>query len=180
RNRCGKVKYRVGDFVRISRAKGAFEKGYQVKWRKVIDAIFYEQELARVGSVILLEKLNGVNFYSNHPLTQKKGTICSLVNRAFLLSDVMFHTKNLTFIINILLDNDYPMKFIFDTINQRIKNLIKNRYKVHNVLTDNVCVNEITSWLTVPYIPRHTEKFRRFNKNDIRIFFHTPTKWVNT
>ena len=34
-----------------------------------------------------------LNFHSNHPLTQKKGTIFSLVDRAFLLSDVRFHTK---------------------------------------------------------------------------------------
>ena len=67
------------------------------------------------------------------------------------------------------------MNFIFDTVNQRIKNLIKNRSKVHNNLTDKVCVNETASWLTVPYIPRHTEKFRRF-KNDIRISFHSPNK----
>ncbi|KYQ53838.1 hypothetical protein ALC60_05456, partial [Trachymyrmex zeteki] len=67
------VKYRVGDLVRISRAKGAFEKGYEANWSEeifriyrildwrkphvyelsdltdeVIDGIFYEQELARV------------------------------------------------------------------------------------------------------------------------------------
>lgn len=74
-NTCEKrrIKYRVGDLVRISRAKAAFEKGYEarwseeifrihriLKWRKppvyelidladeVIDGIFYEQELARV------------------------------------------------------------------------------------------------------------------------------------
>ncbi|KYN30381.1 hypothetical protein ALC56_15308 [Trachymyrmex septentrionalis] len=116
------------------------------------------------------------NWITEHPLTQKKGTIFSLVDRAFLLSDVMFHTKNLTFIINILLDNDYPLNFNFDTVNQRIKNLIKNIYKVHNNLTDKVCANETASWLTVPYIPRHTEKFRRFNKNVIRVPFHSPNK----
>ncbi|KYN40025.1 hypothetical protein ALC56_05576, partial [Trachymyrmex septentrionalis] len=66
--------------------------------------------------------------------------------------------KNLTFIINILLDNNYPLNFIFDTVNQRIKNLIKNKYTVHNDLTDNVCANETASWLTVPYISLHTEK----------------------
>ena len=81
-----------------------------------------------------------LNFHSNHPLTQKKGTIFSLIDRAFLLSDGMFHIKNLTFIINILLENDYPLDFIFDSINQRIKNWIKNRHKVHNVATDNVSV----------------------------------------
>ena len=62
-----------------------------------------------------------LNFNSNHPMAQKKGTILSLVDRASLLSNFRFHTQNLTFIINILLDNDYPLTFIFDIVNQRIK-----------------------------------------------------------
>ena len=37
-------------------------------------------------------------------------------------------------------------------------------------------MNETASWLTVRYTPRHTEKFRRFNKNDIRVSFHSPNK----
>ncbi|XP_018337091.1 PREDICTED: uncharacterized protein LOC108745430 [Trachymyrmex septentrionalis] len=128
-----------------------------------------------------------LNFHSNHPLMQKKGIIFSLVDRAFLLSDYdrafllsdgMFHTKNLTSIINILLQNDYPLDFIFDSINQRIKNLIKKRHRVHNVVTDSDLTNESTSWLTVPFIPLHTEKFRTLNKNksDIRVAFHSPNK----
>ena len=48
-----------------------------------------------------------------------------LVDKAFLLSDFIFYLKNLTFLINILLDNDYSLTFIFDIVNQRIKNLIK-------------------------------------------------------
>ena len=73
RTRGRKVKYRVGDLVRISRAKGTFEKGYEARWSEEIfrihralewrkpivyelrdlagediDGIFYEQELARV------------------------------------------------------------------------------------------------------------------------------------
>ena len=88
----------------------------------------------------------------------------------------MFHTKNLTFIINVLLDNDYPLTFIFDTVNQRIKNLIKNRHITHKDLDDNVCANESASWLTVPFIPFHTEKCKRFNRNDIRASFHSSNK----
>ncbi|KYN31609.1 hypothetical protein ALC56_14107 [Trachymyrmex septentrionalis] len=86
-----------------------------------------------------------LNFNSNHPMAQKKGTIFSLVDRAFLLSDFRFHTQNLTFIINILLDNDYPLTFVFNIVNQRIKNLIKNRHITHKVLADNVCTNESAS-----------------------------------
>ena len=78
----------------------------------------------------------------------------------------MFHTKNLTFIINILLDNGYPLTFIFDTVKQHIKNLNKNRHIAYKDLVDNVCANESASWLTVTFIPFHTEKFKRFNKNE--------------
>ena len=84
-----------------------------------------------------------------------------LVDRAFLLSDFRFYSKNLTFLINILLDNDYPLTFIFDTVNQRIKNLIKNRHLIHRDLADNVCANESASWLTAPFIPSYTKKFKR-------------------
>lgn len=73
RGRRQKVKYNVGDLVRVSRSKVTFEKGYEakwseeifrihriLKWRKpivyeisdlsgeVIDGIFYEQELSSV------------------------------------------------------------------------------------------------------------------------------------
>jgi len=54
----------------------------------------------------------------------------------------MFHTKNLTFIINVLLDNDYSLIFIFDTVNQRIKKLLKNKHTVRKDLVDNVCAKK--------------------------------------
>ncbi|KYN39294.1 hypothetical protein ALC56_06318 [Trachymyrmex septentrionalis] len=109
-------------------------------------------------------------------MAQKRGMILSLVDRAFLLSDFRFYTQNLTFIINILLDNDYPLTFIFDTVNQRIQNLIRNRYITHRGLADNDGTNKSVSWLTIPFIPFHTEKFKRFNKNDIRVSFRNPNK----
>ncbi|XP_018353715.1 PREDICTED: uncharacterized protein LOC108755288 [Trachymyrmex septentrionalis] len=121
-----------------------------------------------------------LNFHSNHPLTQKKGTIFSLVDRAFLLSDFKFHTKNLTAIIDILLLNDYPLEkdFIFDSINHRIKNLIRNRHRLHDTATDIDSTNKSASWLTVSFIPLHTEKLRSLNKSksDIRVAFRSPNK----
>ncbi|KYN22422.1 hypothetical protein ALC57_05184 [Trachymyrmex cornetzi] len=117
-----------------------------------------------------------LNFLSNHPLSQKRGTVFSLVDRAFLLSDYRFHYKNLTFIINILLDNDYPIKFIFETVNQRIKYLIKSRHAIQHKTTDTSMNEKPVSWLTVPFIPFHTEKFKRFNSNDIRVSYHSPNK----
>jgi len=38
-------------------------------------------------------------------------------DRAFLLSHPKYHQKNLELVINTLLNNDYPLSFIFDTIN---------------------------------------------------------------
>jgi len=42
-------------------------------------------------------------------------------DKALLLSHPRFQRENLIFIINVLLNNDYPLKFIFDTINTRLK-----------------------------------------------------------
>jgi len=60
-----------------------------------------------------------LNFLSQHPDCQKRGTIIGLLDRAFLLSHPKFHRKNIIHIIEILLNNGYPLKFIFNTINQR-------------------------------------------------------------
>ncbi|KYN18349.1 hypothetical protein ALC57_09345 [Trachymyrmex cornetzi] len=117
-----------------------------------------------------------LNFLSNHPLSQKRGTVFSLVDRAFLLSDYKFHSKNLIFIINTLLDNDYPITFIFETVNQRIKHLLKSKHVTQLTSTDISNNKETVSWLTVPFIPFHTEKFKRFNCNDIRVSYRSPNK----
>jgi len=62
-----------------------------------------------------------LNFHSQHPECQKRGTIFSLVDRAYRLSDSRFHRNNIIDIIEILLNNGYPSKFIFDNINQRLR-----------------------------------------------------------
>ncbi|XP_018361384.1 PREDICTED: uncharacterized protein LOC108760084 [Trachymyrmex cornetzi] len=117
-----------------------------------------------------------LNFNSNHPVSQKKGTIYSLVDRAFILSDCSFHTKNLIFVINILLENDYLLPFIFNTVNQRIKQLLKTKYMTQDNSTENLNDVQSSSWLMVPFIPHHTERFKRFSNNDVRVSFHSPNK----
>ncbi|KYM96692.1 hypothetical protein ALC62_12640 [Cyphomyrmex costatus] len=117
-----------------------------------------------------------LNFLSNHPLSQKRGTVFSLADRAFFLSDISFHYKNFNFIINILLDNDYPLNFIFNTINQRLKYLLKNKFIVNDQPTNTQNNSKSVSWLTVPFVLCHTEKFKRFHNNDIRVSFRSPNK----
>jgi len=53
----------------------------------------------------------------------------NMIDRAFLLSHPKFHQKNFNFIIDMLLSNDYPIRFIFDIISTRLKTLFKKRTK---------------------------------------------------
>jgi len=61
-----------------------------------------------------------------------------MVDRALLLSHPRFQCDNLIFIIKVLLNNNYPLKFIFDTINTRLK------YMTHYTLnkTDKTKMNQ--------------------------------------
>jgi len=78
-----------------------------------------------------------LNYFSHHPPAQKKGVIMSMVDRAFLLSHPKFHQKNLKFIIETFLNNNYPLKFIFDTIHERLKILFRQRSKKQIVNNSN-------------------------------------------
>jgi len=51
----------------------------------------------------------------------KKGVITSLFDRTLLLSHTRFHFKNLEEMINILINNCYPLKLIFPTIKNCIQ-----------------------------------------------------------
>ncbi|KYN02360.1 hypothetical protein ALC62_06740, partial [Cyphomyrmex costatus] len=116
-----------------------------------------------------------LNFLSNHPISQKRGVVFSLFDRAFLLSDFGFLKRNLTLIIDILLDNDYSLDFIFDSVNLRIKHLLKNHKDHARTQIDNNN-NACPSWLTVSFIPIHAEKFKRFDRSVVRVSFRSPNK----
>lgn len=68
-----------------------------------------------------------LSFLSHHPLCHKIGTVFSLTDRCLLLSDPCFHQKNLEFAINTLVDNLYPLSFIFKHIHKRIKWIINKQ-----------------------------------------------------
>jgi len=52
----------------------------------------------------------------------------SMIDRAFFtITSKKNHVKSLNFIINTFLLNDYPLDFIFNTINLRLKILFKKR-----------------------------------------------------
>jgi len=76
-----------------------------------------------------------LSFHSSHPLCHKIGMIYGLVDRAFLLSHPSFHKKNIRYVIELLIENSYPLNFIFEKINNRLKTLIYN--KKSNAINNN-------------------------------------------
>ncbi|XP_025262217.1 uncharacterized protein LOC112637212 [Camponotus floridanus] len=101
-----------------------------------------------------------LNYFSQHPLCQKKGTIIGLVDRVSSLSHPTFHYKNLDLVVRILLDNGYPLSLVFQVMNQRLRFLINGR--VHN---DHSASNDSSTFFTVPYLPGVTEQFRDVTNN---------------
>ena len=64
-----------------------------------------------------------LSFLSGHPIHQKIGMMYSLFDRAILLSHPSFYQQNLKFIIDILLNNGYPIDLIFSKMRGRLKKL---------------------------------------------------------
>lgn len=61
-----------------------------------------------------------LNYNSVQPLHQKRAVIYNLIDRALLLSDVQFHKENISKVITLLYNNNYPKKFIHVNIRKRI------------------------------------------------------------
>ncbi|KYQ46168.1 hypothetical protein ALC60_14832, partial [Trachymyrmex zeteki] len=76
----------------------------------------------------------------------------------------------------VLLENGYyPLNFIFENINNRLKNIIiaSNRKSIVN---DNSVDVVQPSWFTVPFVRGITEKFDRLNNDHIRVSFYSINK----
>jgi len=96
-----------------------------------------------------------LHYYSGHPTCHKIGTIFGLTDRALLLSHPIFQQKNLEYVIEVLLENDYPLDLIFQKINQRIKDIIKR--KRSNNLEQKINESQ-RKMLVLPYIRNISEK----------------------
>jgi len=83
-----------------------------------------------------------LNYWSQHPSSQKRGVLISMIDRVFLLSNPRFHQKNFNFIIETFLANGYPLRFIFDTISNRLKNLFNKKTKKQNLNNTNDAVQK--------------------------------------
>ncbi|KYN36141.1 hypothetical protein ALC56_09516 [Trachymyrmex septentrionalis] len=118
-----------------------------------------------------------LNYLSTHPNPQKKGVITEMIDRAILLSSSKFHYKNMKFIVNTLLHNDYPIDFIFNNINSRLKILFqKLRMKENDVVSDDAD-EEHPPWFILSYVPPISEKFFMIIKNiNVKLSFFSLNK----
>jgi len=104
-----------------------------------------------------------INYHSQHPMSHKKSIIYGLIDRTVLLTHPTFHEKNLKNVIITLLNNGYPLRFIFDTINNRIKML--NNRKTENVKNvAHTSHNNQKNYFTIPYVRSISESFLPITK----------------
>ena len=106
-----------------------------------------------------------MNFNSNHPIEHKKGVVIDLLDRILFLSHPKFHNINISSLTLITLQrNGCPLKFLFTTMNNRIKILsLKKNFdfiKEQNVNSnvDSSIINK--KFFTIPYLKKTSEKFK--------------------
>jgi len=109
-----------------------------------------------------------LSFLSQHPISQKREVMMSMIDRVFLLHP-KYHQKNLKLIVEILRLNDYPLKLIFDTINSRLKYLISDHTQIQS---NNRASNKPNQWFTIPFISALSHKFKNIT-NDLGPPSHT-------
>jgi len=83
-----------------------------------------------------------------------------MIDRVFLLSHPRFHEKNLKFVVETFVSNNYSLQFIFDRIHMRLKSLFNKQTKKQ--ITDNTN-EQRTTWFVIPFIKKVTEKFRNIS-----------------
>jgi len=102
-----------------------------------------------------------------------------MVDRAILLSHPTFQQDNLKMVIKVLLNNDYPIEFIFNTINSRLDYLFMKQ-KRERIISNNDNSNECTDrkrWFTIPYIHSISNRFKNITKDlDTKISYFSLNK----
>lgn len=72
------------------------------------------------------------------------------------LSHPTFDLKNFEQAIGVLLDNGYPLKFVFKILHERLKTLFNNFNSNYEKHTDK---SARVSYFTIPYVPSISERF---------------------
>jgi len=84
-----------------------------------------------------------------------------MVDKTILLSHPRYHQKNLTEFVKVLLNNCYPLPFIFHTINSRLALHSKKDFlHIHNNINYNsVDQTSEKEFFTIPYLNSISESF---------------------
>ena len=111
-----------------------------------------------------------LNFESHHPLCHKIGTAIGLFDRAFLLSHPDFHQKNLEFVIDCLLDNGYPLSFLFDVLRDRLLSLFTKFGKSREI--KNNPENDSTPYFCIPFVKSISENLKNsLKKHNVKVAY---------
>lgn len=106
-----------------------------------------------------------LNFFSQRPLTHKKGVVIGLTDKIFKLSHPRFHERNFKFIFDILLSNGYPANFIFTTVTHRVKSLLHNNIMSPSTSASPPSPSPAPSFFVIPYIRGVSEQFKDIAAN---------------
>jgi len=100
-----------------------------------------------------------------------------MVDRAFFLSHPKYHQKNFNLIVEIFLLNIYPLKFIFDMINTRLKYLI---FKHTHIQSNSKASNKPNRWFTITFISALSHKFKNITKDlEASLLYYSLNKLGN-
>ena len=95
-----------------------------------------------------------LSYKSNHPMQHERGVIIDQLDRILFLSHPKYHQKNIEFMINVLLINDYLLNIIFSIINQRLKKLASRKTLYNNNIgnNDDSIDHDRKKMFTIPYM----------------------------
>lgn len=121
-----------------------------------------------------------LHFLSNNPITHKRGVICGLVDKIIRLSHPRFQQKNFEYIIKILLQNGYPISFIFNNINKRINHLLRGTSITTDQNNKQTNDNKKKEFLRIPFINNFTRRFINIaKKHNLNAIFTINNKLSN-
>ncbi|KYQ57302.1 hypothetical protein ALC60_03737 [Trachymyrmex zeteki] len=108
-----------------------------------------------------------LNFNSYYPLCHKRGVIYGLVDKIIRICHPRFQQNNLINVINILLNNGYPLEFVFSAIHKRIKFHINKSGTVEKKIKEK--------FFMIPYVNSVSEKFTPIaNRFHCKLAFSIP------
>lgn len=122
-----------------------------------------------------------LNFHSTHLESQKIETIIGIIDRMILLSHPSFCTKNLKYIVELLLLNNYPLDLIFRVLTKKIKFLTNNKLNANTIKNMALQTNDKPSnpYFVMPFIQSPSRTVSKLLKTDKILLAHRSLNKLN-